>query len=265
MKVYISADIEGIPGITAWSETLIHHGDFIPYSKQMTREVKAACEGAYEAGAEEIYVKDAHDTARNIDINQLPEYVVLHRGWTGDPMAMVTGLDSSFDAALFIGYHSGAASGGSPLDHTLNTKFEYIKINNSYASEFLIHAYAAALHEVPVVFVSADENQIKEVQELNPNICTLSEKKCIGKSTISIHPNIAIEETKIKVREILSSDFSDCKVTLPSEFNVEISYRKQEEAYRKSFYPDAYLISPKVIGYNTKDYYEVLRFLRFVS
>jgi hypothetical protein len=34
---------------------------------------------------------------------------------------MVEGLDESFDAALFIGYHARASSGGNPLAHTMST------------------------------------------------------------------------------------------------------------------------------------------------
>jgi D-amino peptidase len=63
MKIYLSADIEGITGVTHWDETDQHKGDYQAACEQMTAEVVAACEGALEAGATEILVKDAHDTA----------------------------------------------------------------------------------------------------------------------------------------------------------------------------------------------------------
>ncbi|WP_032122090.1 M55 family metallopeptidase [Clostridium amazonitimonense] len=265
MKIYISADIEGITGVTSWSETEKGHGDFEDFAKQMTREVKAACEGAFETGATEIYVKDAHDSARNIDINELPEYVMLQRGWAGDPMCMVSGLDSSFHAALFIGYHSRAGSGDSPLAHTLDTSIDYIKINGMYASEFLINAYAAALHGVPVVFVSGDKGLTKEVQEINSEIATLSVKEGIGKSTISMHPKKSINEIKSIVKATLKSDYTLCKITLPETFHVEVAYKAHEMAYRNSFYPGVNLITPKSISYSTDDYYEVLRMFHFLT
>jgi D-amino peptidase len=265
MKVYISADIEGVTGVTTWSETEKDHSDFEVFAKQMTREVKAACEAAFEAGASEIYVKDAHDSARNLDINELPEYVRLERGWTGDPMCMVSNLDKSFDAAIFIGYHSRAFSGSSPLAHTLNTGLQYIKINGEYVSEFLINAYAAALYGVPVVFVSGDKGLINEVNETNSNIATFIVKEGIGKATVSIHPKKAIEGIKEEVMKVLKSDYSLCKLILPSKFEVEIAYHKHDEAYRNSFYKGAKLISPNVISYSTDDYYEVLRLFHFVA
>ncbi|MBL4930457.1 M55 family metallopeptidase [Clostridium paridis] len=265
MKVYISVDIEGITGVTSWSETEKNHSDFDRFANQMTKEVKAACEGAFEAGASEIYVKDAHDSARNIDINELPEYVKLSSGWTGDPMCMVSGIDRSFDAALFIGYHSKAGSGTSPLAHTLNTSISHIKINDNYVSEFLINAYAAALYNVPVVFVSGDKGLIEEVILTNGNIKTLAVKEGIGGSTISIHPKKSIEDTKSLVNKALKEDYNSCKVSLPNDFKVEIEYQKHETAYRNSFYPGVKLISPKAIEFTTNDYYEVLRLFHFVA
>ena len=71
MKVYISVDIEGITGVTSWDETELNHPDHKAAALQMTREMLAACEGAIAAGATEILIKDAHDSARNMDITCL--------------------------------------------------------------------------------------------------------------------------------------------------------------------------------------------------
>ena len=62
MKVFISADIEGITGVTHWNETELGHAEYQAAREQMTAEVVAACEGALEAGAQEIWIKDSHDT-----------------------------------------------------------------------------------------------------------------------------------------------------------------------------------------------------------
>ena len=72
MKIYISADIEGVTGVTHWDETDLGKGESSLFREQMTAEVVAACEGALQAGATEIWVKDAHDSARNIIASRLP-------------------------------------------------------------------------------------------------------------------------------------------------------------------------------------------------
>ena len=73
MKVYITADIEGVTGMAHWDETYKDKPDYKEFQEQMTDEVVAACEGALAAGATEILVKDAHDSARNILASRLPE------------------------------------------------------------------------------------------------------------------------------------------------------------------------------------------------
>jgi len=60
MKVFISADIEGVTGATSWNETDKAHAEYQELREQMTAEVVAACEGALSAGVNEIVVKDAH-------------------------------------------------------------------------------------------------------------------------------------------------------------------------------------------------------------
>jgi len=99
MKVFISADIEGVTGVTHWDETDLNKAEFAAASEQMTAEVAAACEGALEAGATEILVKDAHGDARNIIASKLPHEVRLIRDWAPEPLMMMQGLDKSFQAA----------------------------------------------------------------------------------------------------------------------------------------------------------------------
>ena len=103
MRVYISADIEGVCGITHWDEATKSCADYAALQQQMQREVVAACEGAIAAGATEIRIKDAHATGRNLDPLQLPRQAHLVREWSGHPLMMVQELDASFDALLLIG------------------------------------------------------------------------------------------------------------------------------------------------------------------
>ena len=51
MKVYISADIEGVAGITNWEEARKEHPTYPEFCEEMTAEVVAACEGAMAAAA----------------------------------------------------------------------------------------------------------------------------------------------------------------------------------------------------------------------
>jgi len=265
MKIYISADIEGVTGIAHWDETEKSKSDYQKFAKQMTDEVKAACEGAIKAEAKEIWIKDAHDTGRNINADELPQSIRLVRGWSEHPYLMVQELDESFNAILMIGYHSFGGSSSNPLSHTLSSStLNYIKLNGEYASEFLIHGYAAATMGVPVVFISGDEGICKEANKINKNIKTVAVNKGVGNSVISIHPKRAVEKIKEGVELILKGDIDKCRIELPKYFKVELSYKKHVKAFKASFYPGMKQISSTSLVFETDNYFEVLRMLLFV-
>jgi D-aminopeptidase len=58
MRVFISADIEGTTFTTLWDETERGKDLYPAAARQMTAEVKAACEGAIAAGADYILVNE---------------------------------------------------------------------------------------------------------------------------------------------------------------------------------------------------------------
>lgn len=263
MKIYISADIEGVTGTTDFDETLKKSQDYQEFREQMTAEVQAACEGALNAGAKEIWVKDAHDTGRNLLAARLPSQVRLVRGWSGHPFCMVQELDQTFYALVMIGYHARAGADTSPLAHTMSSSIAEISINGQPSSEFLLHAYAGAHIGVPVAFVSGDAGLCTDIATLNPHIRTVAVKEGIGNSTVSIHPGLAVERIRSGVEEALRADLSTCLIPLPNRFSIAVRYRDHARAYRASFFPDARLIRPDTVSYETNNYFEALRFFLF--
>ena len=138
LKVYISADIEGVTGVTHWDETKKQEADHKEFAHQMTLEVKAACEGAIMQEQMKYGLKMLMIAGRNIDHNLLPKNTKLIRGWSGHMYSMVQELDETFDALIFIGYHSAGGTNTNPLSHTMNTKIDYIKLNGEYLVNFLL-------------------------------------------------------------------------------------------------------------------------------
>jgi D-amino peptidase len=263
MKIYISADIEGITGVTHWDETDLHKGDSNMPREQMTAEVAAACEGAIRAGATEIWVKDAHGSARNIIASKLPQEVRLIRGWSAHPLMMVQELNDTFQGVIMIGYHSAAGAGTSPLGHTLTGAFTHILLNDRYASEFLIHAYAAAYLQVPVVFVSGDKGLCDEVALFNPRIETVAVKEGIGDATVNIHPDLATARIREGVAKALGGDLARFQNHLPARFSIQLRYKDHTKAYPCGFYPGAKQTDPFTVQFEADSYFEVLRFLLF--
>lgn len=264
MKIFISADIEGVCGVTHWDEATKGKGDYLEFAQQMTFEVNAACEGANEAGAKEIVIKDAHDSARNIFHNMLPLNTKLIKGWSGSSYIMVQELDESYDALIYIGYHSAGGIDGNPLSHTLNSNLQYIKLNGEYASEFLIHSYIAAYHNVPVVFLSGDKVLCEEVKGIDENIITVAVKEGRGDSTINIHPKLAIDQIKEGVKTALSKDLSNYKINLPEKFELEVKYKNHIATTSKANYPSAELVDSHTIRFSSNDYMEMLKAIAFI-
>lgn len=252
MKVFISVDIEGVTGINSWSETELGTQDHSVFKEQMTKEAVAACEGAIAMGAKEIYVKDAHDSARNIDMTKLPKCAKLIRGWTYTPDSMVAGLDETFDAAIFVGYHSAAGYDGNPLAHTMNTKINYFKINGELASEFVLNSYMAAGYGVPVVFLSGDKMLCEKAKNLNANLETVAVNEGIGGATVSMNPEYSCELIKEGVKNSLKH-IAACKIEIPEKFEVEISYKDHKDAKRASYYPGVTQLMAHVVSYTAQD------------
>ena len=226
MRVFISADIEGVTGTTAWDETEIGRPGYEAACRQMTAEVKAACEGAIAAGADYILVKDAHDSGRNIDITQLPQCVEVIRGWSGHPFSMAYGVDESFDAAFFIGYHSPAGTNGNPLSHTFTTKTTHITLNGEPCSEFMLYSWAAASVGVPTVLLSGDKALCELSSEMHPLLKTVAVKDGLGGCTRSINPGKACQRIKDTAEAALKQDLSKAGIELPESFELEISYKR---------------------------------------
>jgi D-amino peptidase len=263
VKIYITADIEGVTGATHWDETDKKHADCAQFREQMTAEVAAACEGALSAGATEIWVKDAHGRGTYIFPAKLPREVQLVRAWSGHPFGMMQELDETFHAALAIGYHSRAASNGAPLAHTMTGNMTYFKINDQYASEFMVSAYTAGLVRVPVVFLSGDAALCQEAQAFIPGLSTVAVMHGVGNTTVSLHPHLAVERIRAGVEAALKADVSQCRVPMPGHFAVELRYQNHADAFHASFFPGVNQVGPHTVQFETNDYFEVLRFFMF--
>lgn len=265
MRIYISADMEGIAGISKWDETIKGKQDYETYREQMSMEVAAACEGAIAAGADYILVKDAHEDGKNLIHSILPRNVKVISGWSNHPYGMVEGLDESFDAVIFIGYHCGASSNGSPLAHTLYPdRIKNISINGEDADEFLIHAYACHMIGVPVVAVSGDGELMRHVRAFDPQIKTIALQEGFGGAMVSIHPDLAVERIKRGVKKSL-----ECRVEhplkKPESFEMIVEFKNHADAYKYSFYPNAEQINEYCVRYISTQYMDLLTFMLFLA
>ena len=167
MRVYISADIEGVAGVVAPSQCQAGHADHEKARILMTEEVNAVIEGLLEGGATDILVNDSHGSMINLLPERLHPAADLILG-KPKPMNMASGLTDGHDMFCMIGHHSRAGGGG-VLSHTTNGfAFHEIRINGVACGEPAIYgAYAAELG-VPVGMISGDDRTQKENAALFP-------------------------------------------------------------------------------------------------
>ncbi|MDD3999853.1 MAG: M55 family metallopeptidase [Bacilli bacterium] len=264
MKIFISADIEGVNHINYWSETNKESTDYHEYQEQMTAEVASAAIGAKRAGASTIFIKDAHDSAANLIFEKLPNYITLHKGWEGGPEMMMEGLKSNYDAVIFIGYHSGSLSSGNSLAHTMSLKIHKLTINGKLATEFLINSYYASLLKIPIAFLSGDLEITKIGEKEIPGLSTVATKIGTHGACVSEHPDITNKKIEEAVYFALTKDYSKNLLSIPETFYLEVEYRTHQEAYSASFYPGSKLINSNTISFQSQNYFDVLVFLKFV-
>lgn len=264
MRVFVSADIEGVAGIVSTDESRKGGSGYAAFRSQMDVEVAAACRGAIAAGAESVVVKDAHGDGRNLSPAAMPEPVELIRGYNGDPLAMVQGLDAGFDVGLFVGFHSAAGSGANPLSHTLSMrKVHGVRLDGTPASELRLHALAAGMLDVPVAVVTGDRAICDEAEQLIPGVTVVATSDGAGASNRSRHPTASTAAIAEASERALSAPLPD-SVTPTGPHRLEVEYRSPAVAHARSFYPGATRPDGDVVAFETDDYYEILRSLIFL-
>lgn len=226
MKVFISADLEGVAGVVSWDQTLRDGKGYAQACRWMTEEVKTACEAALAAGATRIVVADSHLTRENIDIDALPASVETVRAGPR-PHGMVHGIaDDEFDVLLCLGFHTGAHEEG-VLNHTCNgAGFHEIRLNGQPADELDIYARLAGQFGVPLGLVTGDRAICESAKRRFPWIETVSVKEAIGRMSATclspVHGRAAIGAA---VERVLSRLGELQPVRLDGPIDLEIDFK----------------------------------------
>jgi D-amino peptidase len=268
MKYFISADIEGVAGILNWGETdKDKNDDYGFFCDLMTKETLAVVEGINSVDRDaQIIIKDAHDSGRNLYIDQFPDNVQIIRGWDEGPYCMFQGLDESYSGVFCVGYHSESTSHGNPLSHTISSgRILEVRINGKAVNEFEIHSLIAAHHKVPALLVTGDKMLTEKIHQINPNIGIVATKEGIGDSVMTKTP----EKVRTEILEVVKRVVSDPEkekylIENPENFELEVSYKHFKHAYMHQFFPGCRLKDNLTVTFETDDYYEIMRTLMYI-
>lgn len=264
LKVFISVDMEGISGVIHWEDVSRNGKDYNLFRKLMTEEANAAVEGAIAAGATEIIVRDSHGSARNILPDSLHPEAILLRDWSGGPLEMMEGIDDTFDAVIFIGYHAREGTPDAVLKHTMTGEIDVL-INGKKMPEAGINGAIAGFFGVPVIMVAGDTAVVKQCKDIFGEIEGVAVKEGIGKAAKMMHPTKAQQMIKQKATEALTNLKKYNPLKIQSPVTMEILFKDEENAERASWFPGAKRTGERSVSYSHDDLMEILKFFMFVQ
>jgi D-amino peptidase len=264
LKVFISVDMEGITGVVHWEEVSRTGKDYDYFRAVMTKETNAAIEGAVAAGATEIVVRDSHGSARNILPELLDQRARLLRDWSGSHMSMMEGIDGSFDAVVFIGYHAMAGTPNALLEHTSSGNVTSIQVNGVALPEAGYNALVAGHFGVPVVFTAGDRAICDQVTQLFGEVETVAVKEGIGGAALNLHPQVARERIRAGVEHALNNldRFQPYRLTAP--YTLVVTLKDETLVHNGSFYPGVERTGDWELTFRHDDLMEIIKAWMFM-
>lgn len=261
LKVYISADMEGVDGVASLDEQADRHGrEYEQYRRYLTLEVNAAIQGAFEAGATEVLVSDSHGDAINLNLDLLDERVRFVSG-SQRPLGMVQGIDSTFDALVLLGYHAGEGQADAIIPHVFGHD-QIEKLNGVEVGETGINSAIAGHFGVPVVFLSGDQTVTRQAREqLGPiEVAVVKEATGFGSATMkSLTEARQLIRAGVKRGVQRRSELHPYRVTEPVE--LQATFYNVGRVELLSFLPGVQRINGNTIRYTAADMVEVSKFL----
>jgi len=231
LKVFISVDMEGVAGVVSGRECSSSGPDYDYFRRLMTLETNAAVEAVLEAGATEIVVRDGHGAKTNILPELLHERTRLLRGVTERPENMMLGIDASFDAVFFIGYHAKAGTEQGVIAHTSSGNVVDLSINGVSQPEAGYNALIAGLYDVPVVLVAGDNWICSQVKELFGEVVTVETKVGMGSAAMGLHPKAVRQLIRSKVASALGRLDSFHPYKLQPPYRMVLKVKEERELY----------------------------------
>jgi D-amino peptidase len=192
-KVFISADMEGISGISGSDQLSATGGEYGRSRKMMADDVNAAIRGARAGGATTIVVNDSHGSMRNLRLEDLEAgvHLISH---SFKRSGMMEGLDDSFDAAIFVGYHAKAGHPAGLFAHTGSGVVRDVRVNGVSLGEGGLNTMVAAWYGVPVVLVTGDDVAVKQVAETATAAKTVAVKRAINPRAVELRPFVQVHK-----------------------------------------------------------------------
>jgi D-amino peptidase len=265
-KVFVSVDMEGIWGVVASEQVSSASPEYAAARRWMAEDANAVIAGLLEAGAGEIVVNDSHGSMRNIVADALNPKASLISG-SPKPLSMMQGIDASFDAVVFVGYHARAGTTASILDHTISSAtIRSVRVNGQELPEMGINAAIAAYYKVPVILLTGDSETCKMAGALlGDSVVTAAVKDGIGRTAARMVP---VEEARRRLkdaaREALAKRSRIEPFRLAGPYAFEVEFHNAGQAELPSLLPNVKRSNPRGVSFTASDFIEGFKLLRAI-
>ena len=265
-KVFISVDMEGIWGVVHGEQVTAGSAEYASARKWMAEDVNAVVAGLLGAGASEIVVNDSHGSMRNIIADSLDPRATLVTG-SPKPLSMMQGIDATFDACIFVGYHARAGTTASILDHTISrSTVRSIRINNQELPEMGINAAIAGYYKVPVIMLSGDVETCAQARNIfGAEVVTTPVKEAIGRQAARLFPAEAVRSRlREAAKEALLKRTKIPPFRLNGPFSFEVEFLNSFQAEQPSLLPQVKRSNPRTVTFASNDYLEGFKLMRAI-
>lgn len=268
LKVYISADMEGITGVASDQQLGTTGFEYAQARQWMTAEVLAAIQGAREAGATEFVISDSHGNGQSLLIDRFPTDIpiTIVRAFPR-PLGMMEGIDSTFAAAIFIGYHTATTSLTGVRAHTMSSALlTRVAINGTSMSEAGVNAAIAAHFGVPVVMVTGDDQIVADSKQRFGPIEGVAVKRAIGfHGAATMVPEAAQALIRQHAKTAVGRRAEMRPYTQAKPLNLEVSFKNYRPVEILGYLSNVQRVDAHTVKYVARDIVDLSKFLEFVT
>ena len=262
-KVFISVDMEGISGIAGDDQLSAAGAEYGRSRKLMADDTNAAIRGARQGGATDIVVNDSHGSMRNLRLEDLETGVRL-MSHSFKRHGMVEGLDESFDAVIFVGYHAKAGTPTGVFAHTGSGVVADVRVNGRSVGEGGLNTLAAQWFGVPVVVVTGDDVAVAQVADVATGVRTVVTKRAINQRAVELFP---LADVHRRIEAAARDGVANARKTAParnSPYRVEVQLRTPNIPQVAEILPGMQRPAPDTLAFTANTMPDAYALIRFV-
>jgi D-amino peptidase len=261
LKLFISADMEGVAGVVRDEQTDPAGRDYALCRRLMTLEVNAAIEGALEAGVQEVVVSDGHWAGTNLLPEELHPAAELVSGYPRR-LYMAEGMGPGFDAAYFVGYHASAGTRDAVLDHSGADPrlVREARLNGVPQSEGSLNGYLCGYFGCPVALFTGDAAAVSEMHGFLLEVEGVVVKESLAQQAArSLHPEVARQRIRTGARRGMQRLDNIPPMRLEGRIELEVEFSRTAMADSCERVPGVRRIGSRSVAYGSEDYVELYK------